>query len=314
MWTLGLLGLVHVLVLAMLRQVPALLRVNHHVIGAVGLVLMLGGVLALRSGLKPLAELRVRLGGLRAGQARRVEGRYPDEIQPLVNDLNTLLENRERAVARALTTAGDLAHGLKTPLAVLTQEAERATAAGQVEIAGAIEQQVERMRRQVEYQLARARAAGRAPGACCRVAESVEGLIRTLGRLHAELGLSIEARVAEDQEVAAQREDLDEMLGNLLENACKWAKGRIVVEAFEERDVVVMTVNDDGPGLAPLYREKVLQRGVRADEAAQGSGLGLAIVRDLAELYGGRITLGASGMGGLQARLELPGCVLGGQR
>jgi signal transduction histidine kinase len=252
--------------------------------------------------------LRHGLAAVRTGHARRVEGAYPSEIQPLVNDLNTLLENRERAVSRALATAGDLAHGLKTPLALLTQEAERAKSSGHHELAAAIDQQIDRMRRQVDYHLAQARAvaSGKATGAHCVVSESVDGLARTLTKLHADRGVTIRIEVATGQSVCAQREDFDEMLGNLLDNAYKWAKTTVVVGSLETNNTVVMKVEDDGPGLAPLNRENVLKRGVRADEAAPGSGLGLAIVRDLAELYGGTITLSESPLGGLQARLELP--------
>jgi signal transduction histidine kinase len=165
------------------------------------------------------------------------------------------------------------------------------------------------MRRQVDYHLAHARAAasGATPGARCAIRESVEGLSRTLRRLHADRGLAIEITVATEHEVRAQREDLDEMLGNLLDNACTWARSRVGVTSSENGTGVTIAVDDDGPGLDPSLRDAVLQRGVRADEVAPGSGLGLAIVRDLAELYGGSIALGASPLGGLRATLRLPG-------
>jgi signal transduction histidine kinase len=164
------------------------------------------------------------------------------------------------------------------------------------------------MRRQVDYHLAHARAAasGATPGARCDVAASAEGLARTLLRLHAGRGLAIDLEVSVDHAVRSQREDLDEMLGNLLDNACKWARSRVAIRSSAADDRVVVTVDDDGPGLAPSMREEVLRRGVRADEAAPGFGLGLAIVRDLAELYGGRVALDDSPLGGLRARIELP--------
>ena len=188
------------------------------------------------------------------------------------------------------------------------EEAERAGAAGHADVADAIAEQVDRMRRQIDYHLAHARAAasGATPGARSSVRESVDGLTRTMLRLHAGRALAIDARVPPDHAVGGQREDLDEMLGNLLENACTWARSRVTVESSEVDGSIVITVDDDGPGLAPSMREAVLQRGVRADEAAPGSGLGLAIVRDLAELYGGSIALGSSPEGGLRARLRLP--------
>jgi signal transduction histidine kinase len=282
-----------------------------HLVMLAAIFTMVAGLVVARGGLQSVDNLRRRLTGLRAGQERRMDGAFPSEVQPLVDDLNALLEHREQAIERAIAKSGDLAHGLKTPLAILTQEAERARAAGQQDIAAAIDQQVERMRRQVDYHLAHARAvaSGVASGARSDVRESVEGLARALLRLYAERGITVEVEVPENMTVRVQREDLDEMLGNLLDNACKWARGRVVVGASVSGERVVVTVDDDGGGIAPELREAVLQRGVRADEAAPGSGLGLAIVRDLAELYGGSIRLGASVHGGVAASLQLPSIV-----
>jgi len=175
-------------------------------------------------------------------------------------------------------------------------------------MADSIGHEVDRMRRQIDYHLAHARAAasGATPGARSSVKESADGLARTMLRLHAGRALTVDVRVSADHAVRGQREDLDEMLGNLLENACTWARSRVTVESSAVEGGIVITVDDDGPGLAPSMREAVLQRGVRADEAAPGSGLGLAIVRDLAELYGGSIALDRSPEGGLRARLQLP--------
>jgi signal transduction histidine kinase len=247
-----------------------------------------------------------------------MDGAYPTEVQPLVDDMNALLEHREQAIRRAIAKSGDLAHGLKTPLAILAQEAGRARAAGQHEIAAAIDQQLERMRRQVDYHLAHARAvaSGAASGALASVRQSAEGLARALLRVHAERSIVVDVQVSQDVFVRAQREDLDEMLGNLMDNACKWARATVIVSivATEEDpgapsaapDFVTIMVDDDGSGILPTLREAVLQRGVRTDEAAPGSGLGLAIVSDLAELYGGAVTLEASPQGGARAALSLP--------
>jgi signal transduction histidine kinase len=267
------------------------------------------GIVQLGLGLSPFQDLRRHLAAVRDGRERTVTGDYPAEVQPLVDDLNAWLDQREQAVRRAQTKAGDLAHGLKTPLAVIAQESSRAAAAGHADLAATLDQQVERMRRQIEYHLAHARAAasGATLNARSLARESVDGLVRTLHRLHAERGLTIESTVAQHVAVRSQREDLDEMLGNLLDNACKWARGRVAAGATRDGAFVVITVDDDGPGLAPEMREAVLQRGVRADEAAPGSGFGLAIVRDLAELYGGSIALSTSPLGGLRAELRLPG-------
>jgi signal transduction histidine kinase len=308
LWTLGLIPLMHLLFLVVhgqLRFMPG---------WAIGVFLIfstlciLAGIWQFRAGLLPFGRLRRQLSGLRDGSRDRIEGTYPAEVQPLVNDLNSLLEHRERIVRRALAKAGDLAHGLKTPLAVLAQEAEQFEAAGQHETASAINVQVDRMRRQVDYHLTQARATtpGNAPGARCPVLVSVEGLTRTLEKIYAARGLAMEVNVSSAHFVRGQREDLEEMLGNLLDNACKWAKSNVKVQSVQENGAVVLIVDDDGPGLSPSIRDQVLQRGVRADEAAPGSGLGLAIVRDLAQLYEGAITLSDSPMGGLRASLWLP--------
>jgi signal transduction histidine kinase len=245
---------------------------------------------------------------VRDGRDRRIVGDYPSEVQPLVTDLNSLLDHREAIVSRALAKAGDLAHGLKTPLAVLAQEADGAEAAGQGELATAIRLQVDRMRRQVDYHLVHSRAAvsGARREARCSVAASAEALSRTLLRLHPERGLRIDVEISPALAIRGQREDLDEMLGNLLDNACKWAKSRITIAAISGDASVIILVDDDGPGLDPSMLEVVLQRGVRADETAPGSGFGLAIARDLTELYGGSIVLARSPAGGLRVRLQLP--------
>ncbi len=312
LWTLGLLPMGHMLFLMVAEHRVGRGVVIHiglsGIVLALALVCLAAGFAQVRSGLLPLGQLRTRLSAVRDGHERRIDGTYPAEIQPLVNDLNALLEHREKAVQRALAKAGDLAHGLKTPLAVLAQEADRADAEGQHEIAATVHQQIERMRRQVDYHLAHARAAtsGGTPGASCAVLASVEGLSRTLQRIHADRGLDIKVDVSPEHSIRGRREDLDEMLGNLLDNACKWGRSAVSVQSSRENGSIVILVDDDGPGIPPDMRDVVLQRGVRADEAAPGSGLGLSIVCDLAEVYGGTISLENSPLGGLRARLTLP--------
>jgi signal transduction histidine kinase len=282
---------------------------THIVMGVLAVAFLGGGVFLVRRALAPFGSLRAGLSSVREGRGHRIDGDYPAEVQPLVNDLNALLEDRERAVARALTTAGDLAHGLKTPLAVLAQEAEQAGSAGHHDLAATLAQLVDRMRRHVDYHLARSRATAStraAPGVRCAVLPPVEGLVRTMRRLHADRDLSIDVDVDPIHEIRGRREDLDEMLGNLLDNACKWARSRVAISSSLTDTRVVLCVDDDGPGLAPSMRAQVLQRGVRADQRPGGSGLGLAIVNDLAELYGGSVALETSPLGGTRARLELP--------
>jgi signal transduction histidine kinase len=310
LWIVGLLAITTVIGITLIHHYPHLVGFVHNsALVVFATVCLLGGLSMVRHGLSPFTELRERLGSVRDGRARRVDGRYPSEVQPVVDDLNALLDLRDQTVKRAIAKAGDLAHALKTPLAVLAHEAEVADEAGQGELAVVMRQQIERMRRQIDYHLAHARAAasGAAPGTHCSVLASAEGLARTLLRLHAERGLAIEVDVDAAHVVRVEREDLDEMLGNLLDNACKWARSSIAIASVSTGAAIVITVEDDGPGLETSLREAVLQRGVRADEAAPGSGLGLAIVRDLAELYGGSIALSRSPSGGLRVRLQLPG-------
>jgi signal transduction histidine kinase len=309
LWIFGLLAITTAIGVAIIHSYPHLVGFVHNsALIVFATVCLLGGLSVVRHGLSPFAELRERLAAVHQGRDRRVEGRYPSEVQPLVDDLNALLEHRDQTVKRAIAKAGDLAHALKTPLAVLAHEAEVAEKAGQAELASVMDLQIERMRRQMDYHLAHARAvaSGAAPGAHCSVLASAEGLARALLRLHAGRALAIQVEVDSAHTVRSQREDLDEMLGNLLDNACKWGRSRIAITSAISGRAIVITVDDDGPGLETSMREAVLQRGVRADEAAPGSGLGLAIVRDLAELYGGSIALSGSPAGGLRARLQLP--------
>jgi signal transduction histidine kinase len=272
------------------------------------LVCLTAGALLVRRGLRRIDDLRARLAGVHQGHGSRLEGRYPAEVQPLVDDLNALLAHSDEAVRRAVGKAGDLAHGLKTPLSILARDAEAAAAAGQTEIAASIHPQVDRMRRQVDYHLAHARAAasGLLPGTRTSVGESVTGLVRALGRLYADRAIQIDVDVPENAAARVQREDLDEMLGNLLDNACKWTRSRVRVACAEEDSYLTVTVDDDGSGVPEALRGAALQRGVRADEATEGNGLGLAIVRDLASLYGGAIALDESPEGGCRAVLRLP--------
>jgi signal transduction histidine kinase len=308
LWTSGLLFCMHMFSLLLIHVVPAPRGVHSIAAILVALVLMAAGFLAASRSFIPFRRLRERLTAVRMGYDHRVHGEYPSEVQPLIDELNALLENREKAVKRAFATAGDLAHGLKTPLALLAQEADRAAAAGSREFADSITQQVERMSRQINYHLARARAAasGTAGAAPCLVAPCADALARTLLKLHGGRALDISSSIAADLFVRVEREDLDEILGNLLDNACKWARFRIAFGASQIGAMVVLTLDDDGPGLPRALRTVVLERGVRMDEAAPGSGLGLAIVRDLCEIYGGSVALDDSPLGGLRARVSLP--------
>jgi signal transduction histidine kinase len=317
LWTIGMILLVSAAASVVFDRFPsARVPTVLHVHGVLQMpIVLLGGGLCLvagllqvRRGLGRIDHLRSRLSELGEGHDRRLEGDYPGEIQPLVDDLNALLAHRDEATRRAIAKAGDLAHGLKTPLAILAHEADSAEAAGRADLAAAIRQQVERMRRQVDYHLAHARAAaaGAMPGTKSPVKASAEGLVRALRRLHASRGLTIDVQSSDAHVVRVQREDLDEMLGNLIDNACKWARSRVVVTTSQAGPRVEITVDDDGPGLDEDQRDAVLRRGVRADETTPGTGLGLAIVGDLAELYGGGVAIERAPQGGCRAVLRLP--------
>jgi signal transduction histidine kinase len=310
LWTIGLLA-VWAVVLTVNPSARDSIRVVHshgHLMAVIAIGAMIYGLAVVRRALAPFDDMRARLSDVRKGTHRQLEGAYASEVQPLVDDLNALLAQSEQAVTRANAKAGDLAHGLKTPLAVLSNEAARLATAGETELSGTIAQQVALMQRHVEYHLVHARAAasGAALHTRCPVAASSDGLLRTLARLHSARGLTFDTHVSDAHAFRGRREDLDEMLGNLLDNACKWARSRVSIESCLADDRISVVVDDDGPGLDPSRRADVLRRGVRADERVPGSGLGLAIVRDLAELYGGAISLESSPLGGLRARLELP--------
>lgn len=310
LWTIGLIVVTNALTLSLIFHRFAGPVVHIGAMSMLAAGLLIAGLSQLRSVLAPFRQLQSRLAAVKDGSSARVEGVFPTEVAPVITDLNALLDHRAQLVQRAIAKAGDLAHGLKTPLAVLGQESERLSAAGQHEAAAIVAQQVERMRRQIDYHLAQARAtaSGATLGATCPVAASAEGLARTLNRLYVERKVAIDLSVPASHCVRVQREDLDEMLGNLLDNACKWARNRVRIESLEADGRTTILVDDDGPGIPAELRERVLQRGVRADEAAPGSGLGLAIVRDLSELHGGSIAIEAAPLGGVRGRLILPSC------
>ena len=282
--------------------------ISHRIIAGAALAIMIVGVALVTSSLAPFRRLRVRLLDIRQGHTQIIVGSYPNEIQPLVNDLNNLLEMRERAIRRAQAKAGDLAHGLKTPLAILSQEADYLQREGSNQSAVVLREQIDRMRKQVDYHLihARAKESGTALGVRSSIRASIDGLERTVNRLHADRGITIHVEVPQEQFVSVEIEDLDEILGNLLDNACKWGQSNVFISSILEDTTVAIILEDDGAGIAPSLRDTVLQRGVRADEATPGSGLGLAIVRDLLGLYGGSIALDESRLGGLKVIVRLP--------
>lgn len=283
-------------------------RFNHMLaiaLGALAAGLTAAAVVQVVVGLRPLARLRRQLAKQSAGSSR-IEGRFPSEIQPLVDDFNKVLAMNAEIVQRARTQAGNLAHAVKTPLTILANAASRE---GSVP-ASLVEEQVGMANRQIDHHLARARAAassgaadGRAP-----LLDAVEGLVRVMQRLYAQRGLRIgTAGISPDLVFRGEQQDLQEILGNLLDNACKWAAGEVRVTAETAgAGRLLLHIDDDGPGIGDHERERIFLRGVRMDEQLPGSGLGLDIVRDLAGTYGGEVRAGRSPLGGLRVSLWLP--------
>jgi len=262
-------------------------------------------LLQVRIGLMPLRRVGESLARIRNGSAQRLEGRFPSEIAPLAVELNSLIEHSAEVVGRARTHVSNLAHFLKTPLTVLATEAE----ANPGPFADTVKRQVGVMRRQVDHYLTRARMAGavNALGNRTAVAPVLEDLARVLRRIHAERGVEIAVACPPALYFRGERQDLEEMAGNLMDNACKWARSKVVVAACCVPGAQFrITVEDDGPGLEPADLTRVLARGERLDETVPGSGLGLSIVRDISKLYRGGLELGKSAFGGLSAVLTLP--------
>ncbi|NML18379.1 sensor histidine kinase [Azohydromonas caseinilytica] len=281
-------------------------------LGVLALALWAAAGLQVRSGLAPLGRLQVALQRLRGGEASRIEGRYPAEVQPLVADLNAVLDHNERLVRQAREQSGNLAHGLKTPLAVIGNAAVHWPG----EEGELVRAQLALLQRQVDLHLVRARAAAqsldasRGAGPGTPVAAVLDDLLRVMERLYAARALRLERELPpQPPRVAVPTETLHELLGNLLDNACQWARWRVRVRVAPQPGAperVVIEIHDDGPGIAPEQRERALQRGQRLDERQPGSGLGLAIADELAQLHGGRLELEKSPLGGLLARVGLP--------
>jgi signal transduction histidine kinase len=276
-------------------------------LGLLALGLIVGVMVMIHYGLRPLHAIQDSLAAVRSGRRDRLEGAYPRELYPVVQEINTLISHNRKVVERARTQVGNLAHALKTPLAVLLNEAK-----GDDRMAALVRRQAEGMLANVTHYLKRAQAAAQAGvlGARADVADATEGIARMLERLHRDKNLAILVEAEPQAVFRGERGDLDELVGNLLENAAKWCKSRVDVKVTRTGDTVEIIVDDDGPGLPPEHRAAALERGKRLDESAPGTGLGLSIVTELADIYGGRFHLEDSPLGGLRARLELPAAPL----
>jgi len=277
-------------------------------LGGLGIALMTALWIAISLGLGPLQSLRSHLNRVRSGDAARLDGDFPSEVEPLVADLNELLDYQEKSIAQARTRAGDLAHGLKTPLTAIGTLSEEIRARGDEAVASELELYVETMRRHVEHELvlARARTPSRRSGAT-GVARTLGPLIRTMRKLPGGEKLDWRTSVPPGAVVSLDATILMELLGNLLDNARKWARTTVVVNVRPGADGVAITVEDDGPGVAAEELALIVERGGRLDERTDGSGLGLAIVRDIIEAVAGSLTIERSDLGGLRIRLVLDG-------
>ena len=268
-------------------------------------LLVIAIVIQVRVGLRPLFDLRSEVAAVRRGKAHRLAETYPTELKPLAEELNALVEHNQQVVERQRTHVGNLAHALKTPISVMITEAAQRPGP----LAKVVERQAQAMQQQVDHHLRRARAAARTQGQGERtsVAEVLDELSRTLGRIYLDKGIDIDWDADESLFFLGERQDLLEIAGNAIENACKWGRAKVRVRADElgpER--VRLLVEDDGSGLPPERRAEVIQRGTRLDETAPGSGLGLSIMDELARAYGGALILSDSPLGGLRLEADLP--------
>lgn len=273
--------------------------------------LLLATFFQVRFGLRPLRDIGERLADIRSGDAEKLEGALPEEIRPLQHELNALIRANQEIIERSRTHVGNLAHALKTPLSVITNEARNHSG----NFAQKVTEQAEIMRQQITHHLDRARMAARASvvGRATPLLPVVSGMCNTLEKIYGHRKLEISLDCPEDMRFQGEKQDLQEMVGNLMDNACKWAGSKVNV-AIEPGGILngagnpslVVFVDDDGPGLSADLRTAVVKRGRRVDENKPGSGLGLSIVADLSDLYKGELTLEKSPLGGLRARLQLP--------
>jgi two-component system sensor histidine kinase PhoQ len=276
-------------------------------LGAMGVLLLAAQALILRWGLRPLRKVADEVSRLEQGQQEQIAGNYPTEVRRLTDNLNTLLTHERAQQKRYRDALADLAHSLKTPLALVRGAMRQAQA--EPELTRTLTEQVERMDNIVGYHLQRAAASGRSglitPQA---VRPAVERVLKALAKVHVEKPIETDIAIAGDIRFRGDEGDLMEMLGNVLDNACKWCRGKVRVSATVSEGRLDLTVEDDGPGIAEADADRVLQRGVRTDESVPGHGIGLAVTRDIADAYGGRIRIERSALGGAAVTLVLP-CV-----
>jgi signal transduction histidine kinase len=279
------------------RQFDWMLRTA---LGALALGLLIAVFVQIHFGLRPLRRLAHEVQSVRTGDTDHLPSSGTRELDLLVDQVNSLIEHNRRVVERARSSASDLAHALKTPLAIM-----QSVEPGSPDASSEQREQIAAMERIVTRHLARASAAGPGRRTKTLIAPLIDELTRGLGRVHADRQLEVLRELPADLSYAADREDLEEMIGNLVENAYKWARRRIQVRALHDADRLALIVEDDGPGIDG-DPARAIERGTRLDETTPGSGLGLSIVTDIASIYGGSLRLESSALGGLKAVLQLP--------
>lgn len=270
-------------------------------------LMVAGAMLQTLYGLRPAQQIADDIEKLRRGTMARLDSNAPEEFSGIVTRLNALLDSQTALVQRARVETGNLAHGLRTPLALINDEAEQLARNGEENAGSFIQTQCRKISRQINYHMMRARAAGtRATGFVANLKGVVQQILSAMQRLHANKQLAFVMDIASDMSVNCDEGDLSEIVSNLIDNACKWARAQIGISAYKADNMVVIEISDDGPGIAEDMRTRVFDVGARLDEGKAGSGLGLAIARDLARLYGGELELENASTGGLIARLRLP--------
>ncbi|MFJ2549662.1 sensor histidine kinase [Pseudomonas sp. NPDC087612] len=269
------------------------------------LILVLQRITVTRS-LRPLERAREQIAQLQQGQRSQLDTQVPTELEPLVAQINHLLAHTEDSLRRSRNALGNLGHALKTPLAVLLSLASSERLKDLPQVRAQLRDQLEQIQQRLSRELNRARLAGDAlPGAQFDCDAELPGLLSTLGMIHGE-GLELSKQVPPGLLLPWDREDLLELLGNLLDNACKWADSEVQLSIEEQPQRYCLWIDDDGPGIPQAAREQVLERGTRLDEQVDGHGLGLGIVRDIVEAWGGQMRLLESPLGGLRVSIELP--------
>jgi two-component system, OmpR family, sensor histidine kinase PhoQ len=275
-------------------------------LGAMSLLLLVAQSLILRWGLSPLRRVADELTRLEQGQQEQIEGEYPTEVRRLTDNLNTLVTHERARQKRYRDALADLAHSLKTPLALVRGALSKTRP--DAELARTLTEQVEHMDHIVGYHLQRAATSGRTGLAAPQpVRPAVERIIKALAKVHAEKQIETEVAIEADVRFRGDEGDLIEVLGNLLDNACKWCRTKVRISATVSEGQLSLSVEDDGPGIADADAERVLQRGIRADQSVPGHGIGLAVTRDIVEAYGGRVLIARSALGGATVTLVLPG-------